>query len=92
MTDIFSRLINRKLPLSSPKFNMHDYSLADTQFGWRHRPDRFRGGWWDEMSTRASQGRDASTDEKNDAEIAEAAELERHRRMNRMGGDIWMAA
>jgi len=43
------------------------------------------------MEKRASEGRDAATDEESDAEIAEAAENERQRRLDRLGGgDIWV--
>jgi hypothetical protein len=46
------------------------------------------------MTTRAAEGRDAATDERDDAEIADAAERETQRRMDRLqsGGDIWMPA
>lgn len=61
--------------------------LTALQFTWRHRPERFRGGWWSEMERRAQEGRDPGTDEKADAEISEAAQREENRRVRQ---DVWM--
>lgn len=41
------------------------------------------------MTRRANEGRDPGTDERNDAEIAEAAQREENRRVRE---DVWMRA
>ncbi|GMK53737.1 hypothetical protein CspeluHIS016_0103230 [Cutaneotrichosporon spelunceum] len=46
---------------------------AIIKFTWRHRPERFRGGWWSEMAERAFEGRDPAKDEQADSEAVEKA-------------------
>jgi hypothetical protein len=60
---------------------------ADTQFGWRHRGEHFRGGIWEGLQARAAEGRDGASDEKADAEsVKRKAENKEIRR------DVWMRA
>ncbi|BEJ14025.1 hypothetical protein CspHIS471_0311990 [Cutaneotrichosporon sp. HIS471] len=66
-------------------------SWAIVKFTWRHRPERFRGGWWSEMAERAFEGRDPNKDEEADSEAADAA-VQQKIENKRLRQDVWARA
>ncbi|KAI9637659.1 uncharacterized protein MKK02DRAFT_43586 [Dioszegia hungarica] len=59
------------------------------KFGWRHRGNWFRGGYFEGMRQRAAEGHDGAADEHSDAgSVERAANAENNRRKE----DVWMRA
>jgi len=57
------------------------------KFGWRHRGNHFRGGYFEGMKARANAGHDGASDEAVDAA---GAEMERRKEAQRVKEDVWM--